>query len=131
MDWIYGTADKVHVWLGPAIEEDHVQAVFNAFKEKAVASDNYIRHNERIRVATMREPVSTATLIASSSFLSRLWFTRRWVLQEVALSRVVTIRCGHQKLAWEWFCVGTKLLSDACEIVEDRMLYEHLAPNVI
>jgi hypothetical protein len=131
MGRIYATADKVHVWLGPTIEEDHVQAVFSMFKEKAVASDHYILRDEGSQAATTWESVPTATLIALSTFMSRPWFTRRWVLQEVALSRVVNILCGHRKLAWEWFRVGANTLNVACENIGDPRIHKYLLPNAI
>ena len=37
---------------------------------------------------------------------SRAWFTRRWVLQEVAFARVPVVRCGHHEAPWEQFYQG-------------------------
>jgi hypothetical protein len=70
-------------------------------KKSTLASESYI---------AARRSVSASRLLAISAFLSRAWFTRLWVLQEVALGHAVIIHCGDQKLAWDWFYPGTKLL---------------------
>jgi hypothetical protein len=95
---IYANANKVHVWLGPATDKNEICVVFNVFK----AQPN-IRRNTG-------ESISSSALAALSKFLTRSWFTRRWVLQEVALGHTVIVHCGDQKLAWDWFRVGAKLL---------------------
>lgn len=38
-----------------------------------------------------------------SKFLSRQWFTRRWVAQEVMLSSQVALQCGAHHADWEHF----------------------------
>ncbi|KAL2672782.1 hypothetical protein Neosp_013498 [[Neocosmospora] mangrovei] len=36
--------------------------------------------------------------------LSRAWFSRVWVFQEVVVSKEVIIQCGHRGVAWDDFC---------------------------
>ncbi|WYZ46615.1 hypothetical protein EsH8_IX_000840 [Colletotrichum jinshuiense] len=36
--------------------------------------------------------------------LTRPWFLRVWVLQEVVVSREVSIQCGHRRVPWDDFC---------------------------
>jgi hypothetical protein len=63
MGAIYERADKVHIWLGPATPEDNIPAVFDLLKWYALS------------VRDASNPL-TRNL---SSFLTRPWFTRRWV----------------------------------------------------
>lgn len=41
--------------------------------------------------------------------MQRPWFSRRWVVQEVALARAATIYCGRDKIPWENFAVAVEL----------------------
>lgn len=36
-----------------------------------------------------------------NKFLSRAWFSRGWVVQEVSLARAITVLCGHRELSWD------------------------------
>ncbi|KAM0815876.1 putative Heterokaryon incompatibility domain-containing protein [Seiridium cardinale] len=33
--------------------------------------------------------------------LSREWFTRVWVLQEIVVSKVITLQCGSRRVPWD------------------------------
>lgn len=41
--------------------------------------------------------------------MQRPWFSRRWVVQEVALARAATIYCGTDEIPWENFAVAVEL----------------------
>ncbi|OHE97089.1 hypothetical protein CORC01_07530 [Colletotrichum orchidophilum] len=38
------------------------------------------------------------------SVLKQSWFLRVWVLQEVVVSRKVSVQCGHRRIPWNDFC---------------------------
>ncbi|OAL48543.1 HET-domain-containing protein, partial [Pyrenochaeta sp. DS3sAY3a] len=81
MGEIYHTANKVHVWLGPETGTDEVPAAFAYLKQCILNPEEF--------PGTTVIPVSMAFQL--SSFFSRAWFTRRWVLQEVALAHAATV----------------------------------------
>jgi hypothetical protein len=74
MGAIYERADKVHIWLGPATPEDNIPAVFDLLKWYALSTDTMVESQE-LHVRDTSNPL-TRNL---SSFLTRPWFTRRWV----------------------------------------------------
>jgi hypothetical protein len=80
MGRIYVTANTVHVWLGLATDKDNVHTVFKVFKAAALAVKTSTSMNEDDQVP--RGAISMSSLFAMSTFLSRAWFTRRWVLQK-------------------------------------------------
>jgi hypothetical protein len=52
----------------------------------------------------MKEEIKLKQVEPSIKFLlSRGWFRRTWVIQEVAVSRQATIQCGNRSLPWETF----------------------------
>src|SRR5947207_10371237 len=41
--------------------------------------------------------------------MQRPWFSRRWVVQEIALGRKAVIYCGRDKISWNKFAVAVEL----------------------
>lgn len=62
--------------------------------------------------------------------LSRPWFRRIWVVQEVTVSRTVVVRCGSRSVSWDSFCKVVLLeqrLNDRYGFsLHNRALYEDL-----
>jgi hypothetical protein len=97
MGTIYERADKVHVWLGPAVAEDQISSVFAVLKSYALISQSSAAKNIEA-LSSLAEPLN--------KFMQRAWFTRRWIIQEVKLAHAVTVHCGHQRISWNWFADG-------------------------
>jgi hypothetical protein len=77
---IYSSASRVIIYLG---EEDWASAaVFNQLPTNGYYDEPY------------------------GHFLSRRWFHRAWVIQEVALARLAIIICGKQTEDWNVFAKG-------------------------
>ncbi|KAF2185647.1 HET-domain-containing protein [Zopfia rhizophila CBS 207.26] len=104
MGAIFRGAQKVHIWLGEAAPEDHISWTFAVLKKAAASSNQDII-----------SPYEDGSLMddnedAVPRFLSRPWFRRRWVLQEVALAHDITVRCGPYKTSWNSFVEGISVL---------------------
>jgi hypothetical protein len=50
---------------------------------------------------------------ALDSLLRRSWFSRLWILQEVAVSRCVSVLCGAETISWDDLCTLVQFLVDA------------------
>jgi hypothetical protein len=50
---------------------------------------------------------------ALDDLLRRSWFSRLWILQEVAVSRRVVVLCGNETISWEDLCTLVVFLFDA------------------
>jgi hypothetical protein len=104
MGAIYERADKTHVWLGPAVVEDQISSVFAVLKDYALTTEK----SPPINLGALSQLVTPL-----NAFLTRPWFTRRWVLQEVKLAHSVIVQCGNERLSWTWLQDGiNKLLQD-------------------
>jgi hypothetical protein len=104
MDRVYALARKVRVWLGPATDEE-IDAVFPLFSSSCSGFDNVMQIiNGRSHETSAYNETSQSSLM--ETFLSRAWFTRRWVLQEVILAREITVHCGYHKVSWNSFQDG-------------------------
>jgi hypothetical protein len=100
MGKIYASARKVHVWLGPAADEDAL-AVDDIFEPGE--PDYEKRSFLQWRHCRAFPDNLTPEFLSLEHFVSRSWFTRRWVLQEVFLGRDVSIHCGDCKMQWRPF----------------------------
>lgn len=46
------------------------------------------------------------------SFPRRVWFGRRWILQEVALGRDISVRCSQLRMSWNWITHRVRILNN-------------------
>ena len=84
MSTIYKRAEQVVVWLG----DDQ------GIKEDDLAS---------LSAMTTRHALSVSARQTFIELLSRPYWTRVWIIQELAAASSIIIFCGHYKLSWEIF----------------------------
>ncbi|KAK2759641.1 heterokaryon incompatibility protein [Colletotrichum kahawae] len=84
---IYKSARQVVVWLGEAADDSHL--VFEHLKDESAkkAWPNVPKPSPRLRRAWL-------------ALITRPWFFRTWVIQEVALSRKAELMCGEDTAPW-------------------------------
>lgn len=99
---IYQTATHVCVWLGTPSEDsgialDFISRVVNLDEFDFLVTDS-----------------SAAKYWgALSSLMKRKWFSRRWVVQEIALAKRATLYCGTAEADWSDFAVAVSLFEAA------------------
>jgi hypothetical protein len=82
MAQIYGTATETIIWLGPAT--DGSDWVLDKMISGEVEDNDAFAFSYRLL-----------------QLLSRPWWTRVWVIQEVVLSRAAIIRCGDRSISFD------------------------------
>ncbi|RDW74779.1 hypothetical protein BP6252_05921 [Coleophoma cylindrospora] len=89
---IYANAAKVVVWLGPSADNSPLAFdIFNAVKLSSYEDSKL--------------PVDMRTIRALAKLLSRPWFERLWVWQEIHLAKPNAILiCGTNTVTWKSFC---------------------------
>lgn len=130
---IYSHALRVIVWLGE--EHDDDRDIFSALEDAAQhAQSNHIRPDD-----TVDEPSLKGALRAQSSYtkdasdtavsalLHRPWFSRIWVLQEVAAARCVVLVCGAIEISGSVFARGLRLLSASMSSSGTLLLSQRIA----
>ncbi|QDS75626.1 hypothetical protein FKW77_006754 [Venturia effusa] len=101
MGEIYQHAHKLHIWLGPGDDEDAVR-VFR-----------YFQYGLRTAKSMKRDRTSVLSHVPWSSIQKLLhlsWFRRRWVIQEVELSKDITVHWATKKIPWNVFLSGLQEL---------------------
>lgn len=95
---IYSKAQSVCVWLGEASLDSNLALNFIS---RIVNLDDFDR-----LVVDRRTPQEWAAL---SSLMRRAWFSRRWVVQEIALASRATLYCGDAYVDWSDFADAVSL----------------------
>ncbi|KAK5991534.1 hypothetical protein PT974_09818 [Cladobotryum mycophilum] len=97
MDQIYNNASNVCIWLG----EDYTGA------ESAFKLIKDIMNFKTFDTMVHQNKESWAHLI---NILKAPWFSRRWIIQEVALSRSATVHYGKEVVHWDDFADAVSLV---------------------
>lgn len=95
---IYNGATQACIWLGED-NDDSTKAI--AFIQEIMKLENFDTVSEKKENASKWQSLLL--------LMQRPWFSRRWVVQEVALARAATIYCGTDKIPWENFAVAVEL----------------------
>lgn len=100
MAHIYRSASRVMIWLGNRAENVDLLRRIKSLLRDAKAGPKVFGSGSPTQAANVAgSPI--ATLRLSLSQLGRLgWFTRRWVLQELALNANAVLCCGQTELPW-------------------------------
>jgi Heterokaryon incompatibility protein (HET) len=108
MKHIYGDAINVCVWIGEADETS--SRAFEFIRE--IISNLW----EFDKMCT--NPTRGKDWNALSRLMQRPWFSRRWVVQEIALAQKAWIYCGKDNISWQDFANAVSLF---VEVESERM----------
>lgn len=111
MGEIYSQAKQVLVWMGCEGDGDdeEVARVFAFFRTVAIFDERELTGLTILHM--LAEIFHSSTTTAIDTFLQRPWFGRRWVLQELAMSRDAKIYCHDQKLPWKSLAVALQRIA--------------------
>lgn len=106
---IYNHASNVCVWLGESDNEgrsDEAMKFITTIVDFAVLD----RHS--------RDKQQASKWYALGELMRDRWFSRRWVVQEIALAREATVHCGGSVVAWSDFADAASLLVSSQESIK-------------
>ena len=98
MSYIYSSAESVYVWLGNATPETGLglrtleQLETSAVGLEQMHEDNVVETSKEIAA-----PHDSEGLLALKSLLTREYWTRLWIVQEVVYARKLFLLCGKYK----------------------------------
>lgn len=96
---IYGQATSVCVWIGEVNEDSKIALDF--------------MKNEVLRLQDFDElcenQAASPKWRAMLNVMKSSWFSRRWVVQEIALAKEATIYCGKDTISWKDFSDAVQL----------------------
>ncbi|KAI7541839.1 HET-domain-containing protein [Hortaea werneckii] len=92
MRLIFSRANSVKVWLGEAAA-DSDRAM--DFIKTCATSDSFNK--------LIKDNSTPADWAALSTLMRRPWFSRRWIIQEIALGKCPELICGEKSVPWQDF----------------------------
>lgn len=105
MGLIYWKAQRVHVWLGEDEEVEErwrARSAFKTMEEMSVLYTRSCREEDlavrRYRAEDLKLGEDTYRWEAIGRLLSRSWFKRVWVVQELGLAKNATFYCGNASI---------------------------------
>jgi len=97
---VYNGAFNVCVWLGA--HADGSERAMD-FVNEIVKLDNL----EQL----VQDTHNSEKWAALSSLMRRPWFSRRWIVQEIALAKTATLHCGESLVSWRDFADAISLFN--------------------
>lgn len=103
MTAIYSHSFNVCIWLGNS--DQYTALAIDFIKNEILQLHNF----DELCESSEAIPKWTAML----QLMQRPWFSRRWVVQEIALSRDAVMYCGEYQIRWHDFASAVQLVVDA------------------
>ncbi|KAH8781826.1 heterokaryon incompatibility protein-domain-containing protein, partial [Hyaloscypha finlandica] len=134
---IYRRAERVVIWLGQATYDTNV--LMDSIKQLEKESINYSRNNWRSsdqawrdiwsnvqpKLRNIHSNVEVRQRNGLESLFKRPWFSRVWILQEVANARGAVVVCGVKSVSARTFAIVPSLIGVAppphCQSILDIM----------
>ncbi len=95
---IYTQAFSVCIWLG--IHEDESATAMEFIKDCL---------DFEIFEQLVHDTQTSKKWAALAALMRRPWFSRRWIVQEIALAREATLHCGDKQVEWQDFADAISL----------------------
>ena len=119
---VYRRAERVVIWLGPATYDTNV--LMDSIKQLEKESINYSKNNWRSSDQAWRDiwsnvqpnlrnihsNVEVRQRNGLESLFKRPWFSRVWILQEVANARGAVVVCGVKSVSARTFAIVPSLI---------------------
>ncbi|KAI9787650.1 MAG: hypothetical protein M1839_000181 [Geoglossum umbratile] len=99
MSVIYGEAESVCIWLGEGDKSSWM--AFKFIRDEVLQLQNFDELCESERASSKWG--------ALLDLMQRPWFSRRWVVQEIALAQDAMLYCGADRIPWKDFAVAVEL----------------------
>lgn len=124
---IFQAAQGVTVWLGEEDEFTHdactvIDRISSIPRDKwsQVPYVGFFDARGKCYRDVGVEPLSYQKWLGFIAFMNRPWFSRSWVVQELALAKKVNVVCGTRSIPWEQ-------LAKTIEFVRATKWYHHLS----
>lgn len=122
MEEIYRKASNVLIWLGTESEGSmevmkYLTHIGSKFLERGgpILEPKVEQHCEEHGAANklLWEEVYSDTEMTKKTDViwTRSWFSRRWIIQEVAFAKQAVLYCGTQKIAWDILAMAAEVLA--------------------
>ncbi|KAI3534094.1 HET domain-containing protein [Colletotrichum filicis] len=125
MGRIYKGAKEVHIWLGDP--DDKTAAIFSAIRMMQTIPDTkQVKIMAEATLNITKSQIGADHILQLKRFLSRPWFSRRWIIQEACLAKEAKVHCGTSSLGLPWFVAAARQLECVEELYGFQYHYQIL-----
>jgi len=103
---LYRRASCVVIWLGEASDDSDLAIEF--MRNISTKDGDVLAEDRKV----------SKSWAALANLMRRSWFTRRWVVQEVAFARQAVLRCGTAMVSWTRFCEAVSLFTERLDEID-------------
>jgi hypothetical protein len=118
MQSIFSGAKETLVWLGPEANESRkaitlINDLSQVYHKSCPAGDDHTSPEtaDKTQWGSLKSPEREDKLEALNYLLARDYWYRVWVVQEIALSKTLTLFCGSHQFSWESLLFTAYLLN--------------------
>jgi len=115
---IYNQASSVRVWLGEEGEESHLALSFIKRVLNLSQLDQLVH-----------DKLTPNEWAAFLNLMKRPWFSRRWIVQEIALARKAHLHCGDESVTWKELAEAVSLFTskhhDVRKLFQGSQMFDH------
>jgi hypothetical protein len=134
MRTIYASAFETVIYLGPDDGSTACRSAWNLLESRSAWAMNQHRDPDDTLPKTREKYVDFKNGYTDvlNSVMSRDWFKRIWVIQEMVVSQQLSIQCGYRRIPWDDFCRSLFLYSgppseSSTQITEIRTAWQVVA----
>jgi hypothetical protein len=109
MAQIYNYAYHVCIWLGDGFA--HAKDAFDLIRDIM----NFKKFDTKVQSSETKE-----SWIQLIEIMKAAWFSRRWIIQEVALSKSASLHCADQVVHWDDFADAVSLLLEKIDVLRAK-----------
>ncbi|KAE9370982.1 HET-domain-containing protein [Stipitochalara longipes BDJ] len=118
---IYSTALHTVIFLGLSSPQSDLAL------QMIIHEDSFAKQSkETSDRSSQKLPAGQFTTILEDEILSRPWFTRVWILQELVLSQTPWIQCGQYRIRWHSFCEAVMSSTSPSWKSDSRLLLSNM-----
>ncbi|KAH8773987.1 heterokaryon incompatibility protein-domain-containing protein, partial [Hyaloscypha finlandica] len=123
---IYSIAQHTIIFLG--LSSPQCDSVLQSI---ASGSQQPVQSEESLGTSSQEIPTRQFVTIVEDEILSRPWFTRVWILQELVLSQDPWLQCGRSRVRWQTFCRSVLLSEHFSWRPDSRTVLTHMSERWI
>lgn len=117
---IYRVANHTVIYLGPDSED---AKTVKGTVPRHISTERYLHHGQALRQLDPGPHKLDAVIKAATrGLVSRLWFHRVWIFQELICSRNLWVQSGRRRVRWPDLCatlLGTGGMGDGLRVLHD------------
>jgi hypothetical protein len=112
---IYLKAESTVSWLGPESDRsteafEYALKVHKLYRKHLVKLGRGRLPDEEMKEKSLKVTLGDPNLEALFAVLERPYFERAWIVQEIAVSKDITLVCGDAVVSWETFTIALTYL---------------------